>query len=999
MASIEKTAFPVFARHYSPHQLRSNFAVSDDEVAWLKRGARSAGTRLALGLLLKSVQYLGYFPEPEEIPPEIYDHVRSALGFSERVQPDFGSRNTLLGFKRDALIHAQIKRYYGKSAQAIAESIALEAAEVKDFTVDIINAVVEGLMRQNIELPAFSTLDLIAEQAHNQVEQRVIQTIVDRLSPADREKIVGLLDVELNSHISTFNRLKKTAGKATKQHLDHLVSHLTWLESFGGFDVLFEGIVDAKIRYFGNIAKQYDAAALKDYPEDKRLVCVLSLIKLMQVRARDQLGEMFLKRMAKIQSLAKTALEETHYRQRSQVEGLVVTLGGVVQIIVEEPNDEVAGKKIREYVTAERTLAEIQAQVEEVKTYGGTNYLPLLWDQFISQRSILFRLIHLLRLEATSHDIALIKAIEIIKAHQHKTSEWLKTDIDLSFASSRWRQLVRQESGSGLEVNRRLFEVCVFMHIAYALRSGDLAISDSEEFSDYRKDLMPWEECEKLLPEYCERIGIPSTAKEFRNWLEKELSDEAAKLDAQFPDHSSDVTLASDGRPSVRRAEARPIPESAIQLREEIIRRMPARHVVDCLENVQHWLNFTRNFGPITGNEAKLDDPATRYVMTVFAMGCNLGPTQAARHFQDSKVSAHMLSMVNRRHISLEMLERAQRELNEVYLQLDLPKMWGEGKTVAADGTQYDFFDDNLLVGMHFRYRKTGSVAYRLVTDNYIAVFRHFIGPGIWEAVYVLEGLMKAGLSVEPDTIHSDTQGQSASVFTYALLYGVKLMPRIRNWKDLKLFRPSASTTYEHINKLFSEVADWDLIEGGWKEVMQVAMSIASGKISSARLLRKLSSYSRRNKLYFAAQAMGEVIRTLYLLRWIGSRELRQEVTANTNKMESYNGFSKWSGFGGDVINSNDPDEQQKRLRYIDLVASCIILQNTVDMTKIINELKTMRTISNEDLNFLSPYLTEHILRFGKYRVRLNRPKESWIVDPTFEDAAAKARRLGKPRK
>ena len=300
---------------------------------------------------------------------------------------------------------------------------------------------------------------------------------------------------------------------------------------------------------------------------------------------------------------------------------------------------------------------------------------------------------------------------------------------------------------------------------------------------------------------------------------------------------------------------------------------------------------------------------------------------------------------------------------------------------------------------MHFRYRKTGSVAYRLVTDNYIAVFRHFIGPGIWEAVYVLEGLMKAGLSVEPDTIHSDTQGQSASVFTYALLYGVKLMPRIRNWKDLKLFRPSASTTYEHINKLFSEVADWDLIEGGWKEVMQVAMSIASGKISSARLLRKLSSYSRRNKLYFAAQAMGEVIRTLYLLRWIGSRELRQEVTANTNKMESYNGFSKWSGFGGDVINSNDPDEQQKRLRYIDLVASCIILQNTVDMTKIINELKTMRTISNEDLNFLSPYLTEHILRFGKYRVRLNRPKESWIVDPTFEDAAAKARRLGKPRK
>lgn len=47
------------------------------------------------------------------------------------------------------------------------------------------------------------------------------------------------------------------------------------------------------------------------------------------------------------------------------------------------------------------------------------------------------------------------------------------------------------------------------------------------------------------------------------------------------------------------------------------------------------------------------------------------------------------------------------------------------------------------------------------------------------------------------------------------------------------------------------------------------------------------------NKLYHAAQALGSVIRTIFLLNWIGSRELRQEVTANTNKIESYNGFSK----------------------------------------------------------------------------------------------------------
>src|SRR3546814_6889690 len=91
---------------------------------------------------------------------------------------------------------------------------------------------------------------------------------------------------------------------------------------------------------------------------------------------------------------------------------------------------------------------------------------------------------------------------------------------------------------------------------------------------------------------------------------------------------------------------------------------------------------------------------------------------------------------------------------------------------------------------------------------------------------------------------------------------------------------------------------------------MQVALSIQAGKISSPMLLRKLGSYSRRNKLYHAAQALGSVIRTIFLLNWIGSRELRQEVTANTNKIESYNGFSKWLSFGGDVIAENDRSEE-----------------------------------------------------------------------------------------
>ena len=50
------------------------------------------------------------------------------------------------------------------------------------------------------------------------------------------------------------------------------------------------------------------------------------------------------------------------------------------------------------------------------------------------------------------------------------------------------------------------------------------------------------------------------------------------------------------------------------------------------------------------------------------------------------------------------------------------------------------------------------------------------------------------------------------------------------------------------------------------------------------------------------------------------------------------------SVFGKDgVITENDPVEQEKRLKYLDLVASAVILQNTVDMTRVIQTLSEER--------------------------------------------------------
>ena len=55
-----------------------------------------------------------------------------------------------------------------------------------------------------------------------------------------------------------------------------------------------------------------------------------------------------------------------------------------------------------------------------------------------------------------------------------------------------------------------------------------------------------------------------------------------------------------------------------------------------------------------------------------------------------------------------------------------------------------------------------------------------------------LDGLLKNTSDIQPDTLHADTQGQSSPVFALAHLLGIKLMPRIRNWKDCNFYHASA---------------------------------------------------------------------------------------------------------------------------------------------------------------------------------------------------------------
>ena len=231
------------------------------------------------------------------------------------------------------------------------------------------------------------------------------------------------------------------------------------------------------------------------------------------------------------------------------------------------------------------------------------------------------------------------------------------------------------------------------------------------------------------------------------------------RVDRSQPENS-DLYFDEDGKPHLRRLPKRNEPAEAETLQEEMQSRLSERHRLNLLHHAHCWVPFTRHFGPPSGSDPKLRDPIDRYLITIFGYRCNLGPTQTARHLRD--------------------------------------------------GTHYELHENNLLGERHIRYGAYGGVAYHHISDAYVALFSHFIACGMWEAVYILDGLLKNKAVIQPGTVHADTQGQSEVVFGLAHLRGIQLMPRMRNWNKVTMYRPSMSSRYQNIDSWFTRTINWD---------------------------------------------------------------------------------------------------------------------------------------------------------------------------------------------
>jgi TnpA family transposase len=882
MAAIERTAYPRFTPSLTATELQRLYAPTEEDRTFVTTYARGPAQRLTLLVLLKCHQHLGYLPALADVPDQIRCYLCQQLHLPPTTYTVVEATRTLARYRYLIRTYLAITPYTNGGVRVVIDAVHQAASTMSD-PADLINVAIEHLIQQRFELPAFSTLDRLVGHIRHRVHQTLYAQITGSLNPTQQARLDALLEV--TDGPSEFGRMKASPRQATLTHLREWLDRLTWLEAILAPQPWLAGMAHTKIRQFAAEAGALEVGDMRDIHPPRRWSLLLCFLAQTQVQTRDQLVEMFLKRMQRMTTAAHEHLHELQDQHRELEEQMLAVFAEVLDEALHTPEDDPAlGEGVRHILATHGGAATLRAHYEHVSAYHHDNYRPLLWRFFRSYRAALFRLSHLLGFRCATHDQSLIAALQYIQRSQHTTRALLPAEIALDFASVRWQALIKTRHKLTLMLHRHL-EVCVFHYLDHGLRSGDVYVDGSEAYADYRQQLLPWAACVPRLPAYCQAVQLPATAAAFVTQLQARLREVAQQVDRAYPTQTT-LTIDAEGVPHLKRLKARPVPAELATVEALLKARMPERHLLDVLRDVHYWAGYTRHFGPPSGADPQLTDAVLRYIFTVFGYTCEL--------------------------------EAALGDVIREYVRFELPFLWGSGQAAIADGTHIALLENNLLGAQHVRYGRFGGIAYHHISDTYIALFSHFIACGVWEAVYILDGLLKNRSALQPTIVHADTHGQAEPVFGLAALLGIDLLPRMRTWQDVTFYRADAQTTYQHIDALFTQVVDWDLIARHWQDMMQVVLSIQAGHVVPSMLLRKLGVYSRHSALYKAFSELGLVERTIFLLTYMTDPALQQHIRAETTKVEAYHHFTDWLAFGSPVLRSGDPVEQEKRIKYRD---------------------------------------------------------------------------------
>lgn len=492
----------------------------------------------------------------------------------------------------------------------------------------------------------------------------------------------------------------------------------------------------------------------------------------------------------------------------------------------------------------------------------------------------------MLKLRAAPAAKDVLDAIEVLRSMNSDNARKVPTDAPTEFIKPRWQKLVMTDTG----IDRRYYELCALSELKNALRSGDIWVQGSRQFKDFEDYLVPPAKFASLKQASELPLAVATDCDQYLHDRLTLLETQLATVNRMALANELPDAIITESGLKITPLDAA-VPDTAQALIDQTAMILPHVKITELLLEVDEWTGFTRHFAHLKSGDLAKDK--NLLLTTILADAINLGLTKMAESCPGTTYAK--LAWLQAWHIRDETYGAALAELVNAQFRHPFAEHWGDGTTSSSDGQNFRTGSKAESTGhINPKYGSSpGRTFYTHISDQYAPFHTKVVNVGVRDSTYVLDGLLYHESDLRIEEHYTDTAGFTDHVFALMHLLGFRFAPRIRDLGDTKLYIPKGDATYEALKPMIGGTLNIKHVRAHWDEILRMATSIKQGTATASLMLRKLGSYPRQNGLAVALRELGRIERTLFILDWLQSVELRRRVHAGLNKGEARNALAR----------------------------------------------------------------------------------------------------------
>jgi len=940
-----------------------NYTMSGDD---LDRALRKRGHHNQLGFAVQFclMRHIGRpLAQNDAVPAEVISFIAGQLGVTSAVFADYGRRDNTRREHSAELQELLGLRMMTRTDQRAALVASIDAAAATDNGETIAAATIAAFRSRNVLLPSTDKLERIGTAGRAVARKRVQTSLLEGLTPERLEAFEQLLMVDPAIRQTRFAWLRALPEAPSERNLLGLIERLIFVRSFGLDPQRRARIHPDRWTQLVREGAVTPSWLADDFNAGRRQALIAAQLIELTSKLTDATITMFCRLIALLFTKSKARQDRRHLDARKETGRLLRMFGDTLRVLVEanetgEDTFEVLDREIgwhrlvraRADVEALATTAEADPLLGAAERYSWVRrYAPALLDVFT------FR-------SARTLD-PLLTAIDLLRQLNRDDRRGLPAKAPLGHLIQKVRKLIAANG----KRDRRLWEIATLAVLRERLRSGDVWVEGGRAFRPLEAQLMPGPAFVARKEAGDLRLGVPRGADAWIAEKEQELDFKLKRLSHQARTGKLAGVRMEDGVLIISQQRTK-VPKAKVDAAKWLILdRMPQIDITDLLAEVNTWTGFAQWFTHLrTGDTVRLT-PAL--LAAILGDATNLGAKRMAD--ASAGLSERQITWARLFHIRPETYKAALAAIINAHLAHPFAKLWGNGTTSSSDGQFFRAGGRGAKrgdVNAHYS-GDPGSKFYTWVSDQH----GHFhilpMGATEDEAVYVLDGLYGHETRIEIDEHYVDTGGASDHVFSLFTLGGKRVAPRLRDLKDWRLHAFEDADSYPTLKHHIGDRIDTAAIREGWDEALRIGVSIEDRIVVPSTVLKKLAALPKTNVLSRALREIGRIERTLFMIEWYSSPELRDRCRAGLNKGEAGNKLTRAVFFHErGEIRDGSFESQAFRASGLNLVVSAIVLWNTVYLSRAVESLRAEgRDLPDDVIRHISPQIWEHINLTGIY--------------------------------